>query len=81
MTDTVRELCFVVSDHGAKDEPDAHSIDLDVMWQSVLGQLQMEMPKASFDRWVRDTWVLGFEAGTLTIGVRNATRGIGSKTV
>ena len=72
VTDAVRELCFVVSDHGAQDEPDAHSIDLDVMWQSVLGQLQMEMPKASFDRWVRDTWVLGFEAGTLTIGVRNA---------
>ncbi len=41
-------------------------------WQSALGQLQMEMPKASFDTWVRDTRVLRFEAGVMTIGVRNA---------
>jgi hypothetical protein len=40
-------------------------------WQSVLGQLQMEMPKASFDTWVRDTQVVSLEGGTLTIGVRN----------
>ena len=41
-------------------------------WQSVLGQLQMEMPKASFDTWVRDTQPLSYEGGTLTVGVRNA---------
>jgi chromosomal replication initiator protein len=41
-------------------------------WQSALGQLQMEMPKASFDTWVRDTQVVQFEDGQLTIGVRNA---------
>ena len=41
-------------------------------WQSVLGQLQMEMPKASFDTWVRDTQPLSYESGTLTVGVRNA---------
>jgi len=41
-------------------------------WQSVLGQLQMEMPKASFDTWVRDTEPLSYENGTLTVGVRNA---------
>jgi chromosomal replication initiator protein len=41
-------------------------------WQSALGQLQMEMPKASFDTWVRDTRVVQFEDGQLTIGVRNA---------
>jgi chromosomal replication initiator protein len=41
-------------------------------WQSVLGQLQMEMPKASFDTWVRDTYPLSYENGTLTIGVPNA---------
>ena len=32
-------------------------------WQSVLGQLQMEMPRASFDTWVRDTEVLSLEDG------------------
>jgi chromosomal replication initiator protein len=41
-------------------------------WQSVLGQLQMEMPRASFDTWVRDTKPVSYHDGTLTIGVRNA---------
>jgi len=41
-------------------------------WQSVLGQLQMEMPKASFDTWVRDTQPLSYENGVLTVGVQNA---------
>ena len=41
-------------------------------WQSVLGQLQTEMPKASYDTWVRDTQVLSYEDGLLTIGVDNA---------
>src|SRR5512143_3411469 len=41
-------------------------------WQSVLGQLQMEMPRASFDTWVRDTRPVSYERGVLTIGVRNA---------
>ncbi len=41
-------------------------------WQSVLAQLQMEMPRASFDTWVRDTRPLRFENGLMTVGVRNA---------
>jgi chromosomal replication initiator protein len=41
-------------------------------WQSVLGQLQMEMPRASYDTWVRDTKVLSYEDGVFTVGVRNA---------
>jgi chromosomal replication initiator protein len=41
-------------------------------WQSALGQLQMEMPKASFDTWVRDTRIISYDDGTFTIGVRNA---------
>ena len=41
-------------------------------WQSALGQLQMEMPKASFDTWVRDTRLVSFDAGIVTVGVRNA---------
>mgnify|MGYP003575079889 FL=1 len=47
-------------------------MNVEQAWQSVLGQLQMEMPRASFDTWVRDTRALSFEDGTLTIGVRNA---------
>lgn len=41
-------------------------------WQSVLGQLQMEMPRASFDTWVRDTHPLSYEEGVMTIAARNA---------
>ena len=41
-------------------------------WQSVIGQLQMEMPRASFDTWVRDTRVASYDSGVVTVGVRNA---------
>jgi chromosomal replication initiator protein len=41
-------------------------------WQSALGQLQMEMPKASFDTWVRDTQIISYVDGLFTIAVRNA---------
>jgi len=41
-------------------------------WQSVLGQLQMEMPRASFETWVRDTRPVSYDRGILTVGVRNA---------
>jgi len=41
-------------------------------WQSVLGQLQMEMPRASFDTWVLDTEALSFEDGVMIIATRNS---------
>ena len=41
-------------------------------WQAALGQLQMEMPKAAFDTWVRDTEMLAYEDGSFIIGVHNA---------
>ena len=47
-------------------------MNADQAWQSVLGQLQMEMPKASYNTWVRDTHPLQYENGALTIGVPNA---------
>lgn len=47
-------------------------MNADQAWQSVLAQLQMEMPRASFDTWVRDTQPIGYENGALTVAVRNA---------
>jgi chromosomal replication initiator protein len=41
-------------------------------WQAALGQLQLEMPKAAFDTWVRDTEFITYEDGAFTIGVKNA---------
>ena len=36
-------------------------MDAEQAWQSALGQLQMEMPKASFDTWVRDTRIDSYD--------------------
>jgi chromosomal replication initiator protein len=41
-------------------------------WQAALGQLQMEMPKAAFDTWVKDAELLTYEDGAFTIGIHNA---------
>ncbi len=41
-------------------------------WQSVLDQLKMEIPRASFETWVRDARACRYDGNTLTIGVRNA---------
>ncbi|MBI5295583.1 MAG: hypothetical protein HY869_08915 [Chloroflexi bacterium] len=41
-------------------------------WQSVLTQLQSDMPRASFDTWVRDTQAVSLAEGTLTVSARNA---------
>ncbi len=47
-------------------------MDAEQAWQSALGQLQMEMPKASFDTWVRDTRIDSYEDGLFTVTVHNA---------
>ncbi len=41
-------------------------------WQAALGQLQIDMPKASFDTWVRDAELVAYEDNVFIIGVPNA---------
>mgnify|MGYP000913847311 CR=1 FL=1 len=41
-------------------------------WQATVGQLQIEMSKASFDTWVRSAEFINCENSTITIGVPNA---------
>jgi chromosomal replication initiator protein len=41
-------------------------------WLAATGQLQMEMPKAAFDTWIRDAQLLTYEDGAFVIGVQNA---------
>ncbi len=48
------------------------SIQPERAWQMTLSQLQMDMPKAAFDSWVRDTSFVLFEAGVFTVGTPNA---------
>jgi chromosomal replication initiator protein len=47
-------------------------VDADRLWQAALGQLQVEMPRATFDTWVRDAELLAYEDGTFVVGVENA---------
>jgi chromosomal replication initiator protein len=41
-------------------------------WQAALGQLQLEMPKAAFDTWVRDAVLISVSDDNFQIGVQNA---------
>lgn len=41
-------------------------------WEAALGQLQLEMQRASFDTWVRDSELVSYEDGTYIVGVQNA---------
>jgi len=44
----------------------------DQVWQAALGQLQLEIPKGTFDTWMRGTTLLGQEDGAYIVGVHNA---------
>ena len=41
-------------------------------WQATIGQLQMELSKASFDTWVKNTQLISFEDETFALGAGNA---------
>jgi len=41
-------------------------------WQAAQGQLQLEMPKAAFDTWVRGAEYFSYEDGSFVISVKNA---------
>jgi chromosomal replication initiator protein len=42
------------------------------IWQAALGQLQLEIPKSTFDTWVRGTALLSQDDGGYVVGVNNA---------
>ncbi len=46
--------------------------DLQQAWSSVLTQLQMDMPRASYETWVVGTQALGLENDVLLVSTRNA---------
>jgi chromosomal replication initiator protein len=41
-------------------------------WQAALGQLQLEMPKAAYDTWVKDAELISAADDRFQIGVKNA---------
>jgi len=47
-------------------------MDAQSAWQAAVGQLQIEMSKASFETWVRSAELVKYDQGTFTVGVQNA---------
>ena len=46
--------------------------DCQKIWKAALGELELQMARATFDTWLRDTHCLGVEEGdVLIVGVRN----------
>jgi chromosomal replication initiator protein len=60
------------SEHSTWIEEEGLIMKPEQAWQAVTGQLQMDMPKASFDTWVRNTEVISYEDNVFIIGVPNA---------
>lgn len=46
--------------------------DPHAVWQMLLSELALQMPSATFNTWVRDTWVVAYEDGEFIIGLPNA---------
>jgi chromosomal replication initiator protein len=46
--------------------------DPHTVWQTLLGELALQMPSATYNTWVRDTWVIAYEDGEFIIGLPNA---------
>ena len=50
----------------------AAEFDPHAVWRMVLSELALQMPSATFDTWVRDTVVIGYEDGEFIVGMPNA---------
>jgi chromosomal replication initiator protein len=42
------------------------------IWQAALGELQLQMTRATFDTWFKTSRVVAYEDGTFIIGVSSA---------
>ncbi len=50
----------------------ARSVPAGQVWQAALGELQLQMTRATFDTWVKPTFAIAYENEDLVVGVRNA---------
>lgn len=67
LNQTVDEVRFFV-EPVSETKPDSP----ERAWKYAIRKLQREMPRASFDTWVRDTRFFSFESGIYRVAVRNA---------
>ncbi|OGO04169.1 MAG: chromosomal replication initiation protein DnaA [Chloroflexi bacterium RBG_13_56_8] len=42
------------------------------LWQAILGQLQLQLPRPTYDTWLRETQGVSYEDGVLVVGVHSA---------
>ncbi|MBN1995292.1 MAG: chromosomal replication initiator protein DnaA [Anaerolineae bacterium] len=47
-------------------------MNADQVWQTALGQLQMQMTQATFDTWVKNTHIVAQDKDILTVGTKSA---------
>ena len=47
-------------------------MDTDKVWQATLGHLQLQMTRATFDTWIKDTRIISQDNEQLIIGTKNA---------
>jgi chromosomal replication initiator protein len=50
---------------------DLMEMNTDQVWQDVLGQLQLQMTRATFDTWLKDTHIVSKNNGTLIVGTKS----------
>ncbi len=48
------------------------TVNAERIWQTVLGELQLEMTRATFETWLRETRLVAHEDGCFVIGTANA---------
>ena len=49
--------------------PGATTPEAEAIWDAALGQLEMELPRTTFEPWLKETKGLGFEGMDLVVGV------------
>jgi len=59
-------------DEPPEPEPDQALVDARQLWATALGELQLQMTRATFDTWLRGSQVVGAEVGSFTVRVRHA---------
>jgi chromosomal replication initiator protein len=52
--------------------PDRSLADVQKQWQATLGEVQLQMTRATFDTWLRGSQVVAYDEGTFTVYVRHA---------
>jgi chromosomal replication initiator protein len=52
--------------------PDRSIVNAHKQWQATLGELQLQMTRATFDTWLRGSQVISYEDGLFTVYVRHA---------